>query len=530
MAIGPRLDLRQSQSQSLVMTPQLRQAIKLLQFSNLEVAAFVAEEMERNPLLERDDSPNPPIERPALDQLPPSPAAPATGFEDAADPPDAVELVRTDILAAAAEAPLDADYAEPFDAGGPADGAPPPSNGQRDGNAWDGNAWDGNGWDGNGRGGAPDFGEGERDIAETVAAPQSLRESLHQQLRLRFTDASDRLIGSHLIALLEPSGRLGAAPEAIAQALGVAPERLEQVRGAMLRFEPTGMFARDLRECLAVQLAELNRLDPAMAALLDNLDLLARRDMRRLMALCGVDAADLADMVAELRRLDPKPGAAADAMPLQPVVPDILMRAAQDGGWQLELNADTLPRLLVNRQLSARIMPGASREVRSFVSEQLQTANWLVKSLQQRAQTILKVSAEIVRQQDGFFRHGIAHLRPIILRDIADVVEMHESTISRVTSGKYIATPRGVFELKYFFTTAIAATRGGESHSAEAVRHRIKAMVDAESPEDVLSDDAIVSTLRREGVDIARRTVAKYRDALRIPSSVQRKREKAVPA
>jgi RNA polymerase sigma-54 factor len=296
-----------------------------------------------------------------------------------------------------------------------------------------------------------------------------------------------------------------------------------------MRFEPTGMFARDLAECLAVQLGEKNRLDPAMQTLLDNLDLLGRRDMRKLMALCEVDAADMNDMVAEIRRLDPKPGAAWDATPPQPVVPDVLMRAGADGAWLLELNPETMPRVLVNQSFTARVLPRATREEKSFLAEKLQTANWLVKSLHQRAQTIMKVAAEIVRQQDAFFRQGVGYLRPLILRDIAEAVEMHESTVSRVTANKYMATPRGIFELKYFFTTAIAGT-SGETHSAEAVRHRIRAMVAGETLDDVLSDDAIVAILRREGVDIARRTVAKYRDALRIPSSVQRKREKAVPA
>jgi RNA polymerase sigma-54 factor len=234
-------------------------------------------------------------------------------------------------------------------------------------------------------------------------------------------------------------------------------------------------------------------------------------------------------MIAEIRRLDPKPGASFDTTPLIPVIPDVLMRAGTDGSWLLELNPETMPRVLVNQTFTAKVMPRCSRDDRSFLAEKLQTANWLVKSLQQRAQTILKVSAEIIRQQDGFFRHGVGHLRPLILRDVADAVEMHESTVSRVTAGKYIATPRGIYELKYFFTTAIAGTHGSESHSAEAVRHRIRSMVSMETADTVLSDDAIVAALRREGVDIARRTVAKYRDALRIPSSVQRKREKAEP-
>jgi RNA polymerase sigma-54 factor len=339
------------------------------------------------------------------------------------------------------------------------------------------------------------------------------------------------MIAASLLALVDPAGRLTVPDAAIAGALGCAEEAVAAVRRRMQRFDPVGMFCADLRECLMVQLEEKNRLDPAMAALLDNLELLARRDFKSLQRVCGVDAEDLAEMVAELRRLDPKPGACFDTPPAPALVPDVLMRRGPDGGWIVELNPETLPRVLINRGFHARALVGArSREEKAWVAEKFQAASWLVKSLEQRANTILKVAAEIVRRQDGFFRHGIGHLKPLTLRDVAEEVGMHESTVSRVTSNKAIATPRGTFELKYFFTTAIAATGGGEAVSAEAVRHRIKAMVDAETPEEILSDEAIVARLRAEGVDIARRTVAKYREALRIPSSVQRKREKAVPA
>jgi RNA polymerase sigma-54 factor len=495
MAIGPRLDFRQSQS--LVMTPQLRQAIKLLQFSNLEVTAFVEEELERNPLLERDErSEGMASEAPALDQSPP---------RNGADSADTAELAVAATLPERSADPLDADLAETYDRGGPADGFA------------------------SGRGSGHDFDLPEGGIEDLAEPRRSLREHLGEQLRLSFADPADRLIGAHLIALLCPAGRLTADPAAIAAALGVEPARIEAVRAHMMRFDPVGLFARDLAECLSAQLAERDRLDPAMQALLENLDLLARRDLRRLMAICGVDAEDLADMIAEIRQLDPKPGVAFDDAPAQPLLPDVLMRPAADGSWMLELNPETMPRLLVNQSFYARVAPRAARAERTFMAERLQTANWLVKSLQQRAQTILKVAAEIIRQQDGFFRFGVAHLRPLILRDVAEAVEMHESTVSRVTANKYIATPRGTFELKYFFTTAIAGTLG-ESHSAEAVRHRIRVLIGAEGSSEVLSDDALVAALRREGVDIARRTVAKYREALRIPSSVQRKREKAVPA
>jgi RNA polymerase sigma-54 factor len=498
MGMGPRLDLRQSQS--LVMTPQLRQAIQLLQFSNIEAAAFVEEELERNPLLERDEAGEPgPIERPALDQM----VAPSS-----AEPADVADATRSDMLPAEGAAPLDsAEYAEPYDPGGASDGVRLAD----------------------GRGGSQGFDDEERSIDDFAQTATTLREHLSEQVRLSFHDPVERMIGASMIALLEPSGRLSVASAVLAQALGADLALVESVRARMMRFDPTGMFAVDLRECLAVQLAEKNRLDPAMQALLANLEMLGRRDLRGLCTVCEVDQADLADMISEIKRLNPKPGANWDDAPPQPVVPDVLMRAAPDGAWLLELNPETMPRVLVNQSFTARVLPRASREEKAFLAEKLQTANWLVKSLQQRAQTILKVASEIVRQQDAFFRRGVGYLRPLILRDIAEAVELHESTVSRVTANKYIATPRGLFELKYFFTTAIAGT-SGESHSAEAVRHRIKKMVEAETADEVLSDDAIVAALRSEGVDIARRTVAKYRDALRIPSSVQRKREKAVPA
>ena len=501
--LAPRLDLRQSQA--LVMTPQLRQAIKLLQLSNLDVAAFVEEELERNPLLERDERAQPGPDDGIRVERPPAPAP--------LPPGDCHAAMASGTMPAEAEAPLDA--------------------GWRDLHGDDGGHGSGGGYDGayNGRGGRADFSDDLLGVEDTAPSRRTLREHLGEQIRLGFADAGDRLIAARLLALVDGAGRLPVEDAALAAALGCGAGRVAAVRARMQRFDPTGMFCRDLRECLAVQLAEKDRLDPAMGALLDNLDLLAKRDPAGLMRACGVDAEDLSEMVAEIRRLDPKPGASFDTAPAPALVPDLLMRRAPGGGWVLELNPDTLPRVLVNRGFHARALLGArSREDRAFLTERLQSANWLIKSLEQRAGTILKVAAEIVARQEGFFRHGVGHLRPLTLRDVADEVSLHESTVSRVTANKYIATPRGTLELKYFFTTAIPGTCGGETHSAEAVRHRIRALVDAEDPVAVLSDDTIMDRLRQEGVDIARRTVAKYRDALRIPSSVQRKREKAVPA
>ncbi|MGG5822885.1 RNA polymerase factor sigma-54 [Falsiroseomonas sp. HW251] len=496
MALGPRLDLRQSQS--LVMTPQLRQAIKLLQSSNMEVTAFVEEELERNPLLERDERGDP---RTAADERAPEAAPPEHA--------DAHAAATTGEIPSEAAAPLDADWSNVYDADMPAGGLGA----------------------GMGSGGRADFSDDLSGIEEMADARVSLREHLGEQIRLTFHDARERLVAAQMLAMVDAAGRLPVGDDAIAAAMGCEETFVAGVRARLQRLDPVGMFSRNLRECLAVQLADRNRLDPCMEALLDNLELLARRDLRGLMRVCGVDSEDLAEMISELKRLDPKPGANYDAAPPPIVVPDVLMRRLENGEWAVELNPETLPRVLVNRGFHARAVVGAkSRDDRAFLAERLQSATWLVKSLEQRATTILKVAAEIVRRQDGFFRHGVAHLRPLILRDVAEEVSMHESTVSRVTANKHIATPRGTFELKYFFTTAIAGTQGGESHSAEAIRFRIKEMIAQEHPDDVLSDDAIVERLRKEGVDIARRTVAKYREALRIPSSVQRKREKAVPA
>jgi RNA polymerase sigma-54 factor len=492
MTLGPRLEFRQSQS--LVMTPQLRQAIKLLQFNNLEAAAFVEEELERNPLLERDERGDVSPERAAADQPEPLPSQAA----------DSADMVGAGTLPEEGAAPLDLDT-DGYEAFGAADGVRLPS------------------------GSAASLGDDDWDFTERIESRSSLRDHLAEQMRLSFDVREARLIGAYLIALLDPAGRLSAAPSDIAQHLGTTLDAVEQVRRTMMQFDPVGMFARTLAECLGAQLLANNRLDPAMAALLDNLELFARREFKRLMLVCGVDWDDLQEMMGEIRALDPKPGAGWDVAPLPPIIPDVLMRTLPGGDFVLELNPDTLPRVLVNETLYARVGRQVAREDRLFLSDKLATANWLVKSLQQRAQTILKVSAEIVQRQDAFFRHGVSHLRPLILRDIAETVSLHESTVSRVTANKYIATPRGNFELKYFFTNAIAGS-DGESHSAEAVRQRIRALVGAEQAADILSDDAIVLALRKEGVDIARRTVAKYRDALRIPSSVQRKREKAVPA
>ncbi|TAN47399.1 MAG: RNA polymerase sigma-54 factor [Rhodospirillales bacterium] len=497
MVLAPRLDLRQSQT--LVMTPQLQQAIKLLQLSNIELAAYVEQELERNPLLEQEDA--------NQDQRPVE--LEGRGDEDVRR--DVAEPL-VDTAPGTEESQLDVEVDNQFNNDGASDNVE---------EGWQG-SWEG-------RGGRADFLDDESDLAQTVASQKSLRDHLIDQLNLDVGDAGDRMIGLHLIDMLNEAGWLSGDIAEVATRLDCEPTRVESVLFRLQSFDPPGIFARGLKECLALQLKDKDRLDPAMQALLDNLEMLARRDMAGLMKICGVDGEDLAEMIGEIRALDPKPALAFDHEITQAVVPDVLMRPLKGGGWVVELNNDTLPRVLINTRYHAEISKRAKkREDKQFIAERFQSANWLVKSLHQRATTILKVATEIVRQQEGFFEHGVAHLRPLVLRDIANVIGMHESTVSRVTSNKYISSPRGIYELKYFFTQAIASAEGGDAHSAESVRHRIMELIDAEAPGDILSDDKLVDILKKEGVDIARRTVAKYRESLKIASSVQRRREKSI--
>jgi RNA polymerase sigma-54 factor len=500
MALSAKLELRQGQQ--LVMTPQLQQAIRLLQLSNLELTEFVDAELERNPLLEREEASSGPkaSEEAAPDRLDEKPAGDDERWLDLRQPVQ-------DHTGG-----LDADFGNVFQ--GPGTGEPI------------GGAATGLGW-ANLTQRMHTGGDEDSDLEDYVANQVSLRDHLSAQLPLTITDPVERLIGQYLVDLVDEAGYIPPDLEPLSQRLGAPIELIESVLAKLQTFDPPGIFARSLAECLALQLKDQNRYDPLMAQLLANLDHLGNRNLAALKKAVGVDMDELADMIREIKRLNPKPGLKFGSVQVQPVVPDVIVRAASDGGWHVELNSDTLPRVLVNRTYYTRIAKSAANERdKGYLFDCLQTANWLVKSLDQRARTILKVAEQIVRQQDSFFMYGVQHLRPLNLKAIADAISMHESTVSRVTSNKYIATPRGIYELKYFFTSAIASAADGEAHSSEAVRHRIKQMIDAEHADAVLSDDQLVDRLKSEGIDIARRTVAKYREAMRIPSSVQRRRDK----
>jgi RNA polymerase sigma-54 factor len=509
MSLVQRLDLRQAQT--LVMTPQLQQAIKLLQLSNLEIGEFVTQEMQQNPLLEEGAHTD--QDRP-MDNTEASQDRLSVG-ESSGDGPASTDDQASHIDAGAL-GEQSHDIVDGVEMSGDRD---TPSGGGDTPRSF---AASGSG--GNFDGEATDF-------ADRMSREPTLRDHLLEQLNTEFDDPRERLVGAVIIEFLEPSGYLSDGDLVVgnvATMMGIEDTAVEAVLVRMQQFDPPGILARNLAECLAIQLRQLDRFDPAMAVLCRHLNLLAERRFNDLARLCGVDSSDLADMIAEIRALDPKPGERFEGgAEAQAVIPDILMRQSRDGGWAIELNPDTLPRVLVNRRYYSEVSHGCRTAAeREYLTERLNAANWLIRSLDQRAQTILKVATEIVNQQEEFFRHGVSRLRPLVLRNIAEIIGMHESTVSRVTSNKFMSTPRGMFELKYFFSTAIPRADGGESFAAEAIRHRLKALIDDEAPDDILSDDTLVEQLQGEGMDIARRTVAKYREQLGIPSSVQRRRQK----
>lgn len=508
MALSAKLQMRQSQS--LVMTPQLMQSIKLLQMTHVELSRFIDEEIERNPLLVRDESDEGvagPAERRGQGDGDNGGKAPARADGDdwmASDMAGDAETIAGRLDTSLENVfPDDPGRGEALAPDLQAQWRSAPAGGQAPGG--DGNA-----------------------LEAIAAAKPTLRDHVGEQIAFTIHGRVDLAIAGELADALDEAGYMRGECAEIAERLGVGTTDVEAVLRQCQSFDPAGIFARDLPECLSIQLAARDRLDPAMAALVGRLDLLARRDFAALKQICAVDEEDLVDMLAEIRALDPKPGTAFTSGTASEIIPDVDVSPAADGSWTIELNADALPRVLVDQPYLKRVSKtaAASDDDREFLSNCLQNANWLTRSLDQRAKTILKVAGEIVRRQDAFLLHGVAHLKPMTLKTVADAIKMHESTVSRVTANKYMATPRGVFELRYFFSAAISASDDGDAHSSAAVRHRIRELIEAESPENVLSDDAIVDILRDGNIDIARRTVAKYRESMNIPSSVRRRREK----
>jgi RNA polymerase sigma-54 factor len=496
MALAPRLDLRQSQS--LVMTPQLQQAIKLLTLSNLELETFISDEIEKNPLLDTGEI--------------------STESGEAADGEALIEPGAQGSDEILSSGPAESESA--LDMQGDTDSFSNNSLSESDG-ALDGQL----GLNGAGSGSAA-IGEAP-DFENMLVAEITLTDHLMEQAGAVLSGIA-LFVAQHIIDQIDECGYLQADLLELAQRLNVGLADVERILGIVQTFDPVGVGARDLAECLVLQARDADRYDPAMARLIDNLDLLAKGALPQLKRICGVDDEDLMDMISELRNYDPKPGCKIGGGAVESVVPDVFV-AERANRWIIEVNSATLPKVLVNRSYYSELKDGAQdKQSKEWLNECLADANWLVKALDQRQRTIVKVATEIVKQQEEFFRKGVAHLRPLTLKNVAEQIEMHESTVSRVTSNKYLSCSRGTFELKYFFTSGIQSSTGGEAASAEAVKSHIKSLIDNEDPKKILSDDKLVALLKERGFDIARRTVAKYREALGLGSSVQRRRQKAL--
>ena len=494
------------------MTPQLSQSIKLLTMSNIELSTFVEDEIERNPFLERDTRPDGDAQENRTSDA-------ASNGESAETIRDVTALTELETSAQSLsenlgtsvenEFPDEQDYFK-------ADKQKETSSGA-----------DGTHLTSSGLSVSSNTSAYDKTVADFAASSVSLQDHLAAQLSMAAVSAPIAAISSELISNLDDAGYLVESIADISERLGAESEDVEEALKLVQSFEPTGVGARSLSECLSLQLRENDHLDPAMQIILDNLDVLAKRDFASLSRLAGINTEDLQDALIEIQALDPKPGTAFESAPLQHIAPDVFVTEATDGSWKIELNSETLPRVLINESYSAKVSSQLGKDAeKEFITDCMQTANWLTKSLDQRAKTILKVATEITKQQDAFLAEGIRHLKPLTLNEVAIAIDMHESTVSRVTSNKYVMTPRGLYELKFFFTTSIGSTEGGEGHSSAAVRDRIREMIDAETADNILSDDTIVTNLKDDGIDIARRTVAKYRDAMHIQSSVQRRREK----
>jgi RNA polymerase sigma-54 factor len=509
MAMSASISLRQSQS--LVMTPQLMQSIQLLQMTHFELVQFISQEVEKNPLLEFEaNGSSSSSDRHKDDEFyatnEESDLAPSVSASERED-------WYKDETSSLGDH-LDTSFENVYDDGAVQQSASPDLPGQWHDAAISSSAE-------------------AYDLDDFIAAKIGLREHLTQQISLSLSNSAELAIALQFLEALDETGYLDpSALLEIAERLGVAEVAVETVLSKLQALDPPGIFARSLKECLEIQLRQRDAMTPAVAIVLDNLGLLAKRDFTNLRKLCSSSESDVMAMLSLIRTLNPRPAAGYDVDVVETAVPDVFVKQLDNGDWTVELNPATLPKVLVNESYFAKVSRSktGSEADKSFMSECLQSAHWLTRSLDQRAKTMVKVTSEIVRQQQAFFEQGVDHLRPLNLKTVADAIKMHESTVSRVTSKKYMMTPRGLFELKYFFTSSIGAVEGGDAHSAEAVRHRIAKMIAQENPNSILSDDDIVTALRDTGIEIARRTVAKYREALGFGSSVQRRREKRTGA
>jgi RNA polymerase sigma-54 factor len=486
------LELRQGLS--LAMTPQLQQSIRLLQLSSLELQTEIQQAIEANPMLEIEDESGEETEPAAIEA---HEALPTTRLDEADTTLD-LEAPRQEMPE---ELPLDSRWDDIFEA----DGSTSYSKGSAE--------------------------DEERDfLSYTSSGQESLHDHLLSQMLLTPLSPRDQQIATAIIESVDEDGFLEQPLESIVEGLrrdlpDVELDEAQAMLHLVQQFDPPGVAARDLGECLAIQLRQVEAPTPAhsdAARLLEHLDLLATRDYVRLQRLLKIDAEALKAALQVLQGLNPRPGAELRSQDVEYVIPDVIVRRVQ-GQWRVELNPEVTPRLRINNLYAGLIQRGRRGEDMNYMRNALQEARWFIKSVQSRNETLLAVAEAIVRRQQDFFEHGEAAMRPLVLREIAEELGLHESTISRVTTNKYMHTPRGVVEFKHFFSSHVGTADGGEA-SSTAIRARIKQLVAEEPANKPLSDSRLTQLLEAEGINVARRTVAKYRESLGIPPSNERKR------
>lgn len=465
-------------SQQLAMTPQLQQAIRLLQLSTLELQQELQQALESNPLLEQIDT------HEEIDTR-------ETQDSETLDTADALEQKEMP-----EELPLDASWDTIYTAGTPS-------------------------------GTSGDYIDDELPVYQGETT-QTLQDYLMWQVELTPFSDTDRAIATSIVDAVDETGYLTVPLEDILESIGdeeIDIDEVEAVLKRIQRFDPVGVAAKDLRDCLLIQLSQFDKTTPwleeARLIISDHLDLLANHDFRTLMRVTRLKEDVLKEAVNLIQSLDPRPGQSIQTGEPEYVIPDVLVRK-HNGHWTVELNSDSIPRLQINQHYASMCNNARNDGDSQFIRSNLQDAKWLIKSLESRNDTLLRVSRCIVEQQQAFFEQGEEYMKPMVLADIAQAVEMHESTISRVTTQKYLHSPRGIFELKYFFSRHVNTEGGGEA-SSTAIRALVKKLIAAENPAKPLSDSKLTSLLSEQGIMVARRTVAKYRESLSIPPSNQRK-------
>lgn len=512
-----KISLQLKLGQQLTMTPQLQQAIRLLQLSTLDLQQEIHQALESNPMLEVDESPDADSSDASYDN---DNSESNSQSDSGKDNSGSTDEIRDTF---AEQSSSDAAYEASGDESHWEDNIPEQLTVDTN---WD-DIYQNSYTSGSP---APD----NDDFESRDAASESLQDHLLWQLNLTTMSDTDRLIAMAIIDAVDANGQLSTSLESILEdlqaQLDIEEDEVLAVLHRIQHFDPVGVAARDLSECLLIQLRQIpdtlvtDAVRHARILVKDHLPLLGNRDYAQIMRLTRLKEPDLRDAIAIIEKLDPRPGADIAPSSATYIVPDVFVRKdPRSGRWRVELNPDTAPRIRINADYAALVKRSENSIDNNYLRDNLQEARWFLKSLQSRNETLLKVASRIVEHQQGFLEHGEEAMKPLVLHDIAEAVEMHESTISRVTTQKYMHTPRGIFELKYFFSSHVSTAGGGEC-SSTAIRALIKKLVVAENPRKPLSDSKITQLLEDQGINVARRTIAKYRESLSIPPSNERKR------